>query len=250
VGGDYAQVVAIVKPGVDPHEFQPTPNDIKTINEADVVLITGKGIEGYLRKLEENVGKGKFVDTGKTFPSLRMEEDGKEVEDPHWWHSIDNVKKATLVVRDALSKADATHKVEFEKNADAYLSTLHDLEKWAKEKVAELPRNKRKLVTSHDAFQYFARDFGFKIYAVEGVSTEDEPSSKKVAVLIQNIKDQGVKAIFAENIENPKVLREITKETEANLGGELYADGLGEKEASTYVEMIKHNISTIVTALQ
>ncbi|RYD62595.1 MAG: metal ABC transporter substrate-binding protein, partial [Verrucomicrobiaceae bacterium] len=121
---------------------------------------------------------------------------------------------------------------------------------WVKSEVAKLPRNKRKLVTSHDAFQYFAKEFGFTIYPVEGVSTADQPSSKKVAGLIQAIKAHGVKAVFAEKIQNPKVLQEITRETGAQIGGELYADGLGLGDASTVEGMFRHNVSTIVNGLK
>jgi ABC-type Zn uptake system ZnuABC Zn-binding protein ZnuA len=153
-------------------------------------------------------------------------------------------------VRDALIKANPADKDIFTANAAKHLDRLAALEKWAKAKVAELPRDKRKLVTSHDAFQYFARDFGFTIYAIEGVSAEDQPSSKKVAELIATIKAQGVKAIFLENVENPKVLKAITNETGIKVGGSLYADGLGEGDASTYEGMYKHNVSTIVDALK
>ncbi|MBV8641498.1 MAG: zinc ABC transporter substrate-binding protein, partial [Verrucomicrobia bacterium] len=124
------------------------------------------------------------------------------------------------------------------------------LNNWAKRKVAELPRDKRKLVTSHDAFQYLARDYGFKIYAIEGVSTETEPSDRHVAELIDDIKKQQVKAIFLENTLNPKVTREITRESGAKIGGSLYADGLGDGDGSTYEGLVRHNISTIVDALQ
>lgn len=251
VGGDLIELEALVKPGVDPHEFQPTPKDIKIISTADLVLNTGKGIEGYLNKLKETVGnKEKFIDTGKTVIALKLVEDGEKIVDPHWWHSISNVEKATIVVRDEFIKYDPTHKAQFVKNAEVYLSKLAALKKWANQTVSVLPREKRKLVTSHDAFQYLARDYGFKIYAVEGVSSSDQPSSKNVAELITLIKDQGVKAIFAENIENPKVLKEIMKETGARLGGELYADGLGDREAKTYEAMVKHNVNTIVRALK
>ena len=147
-------------------------------------------------------------------------------------------------------EADPANKATYEKNAAAYIAGLQDLQDWAKRKVATLPREKRKLVTSHDAFQYLARDFGFKIYAVAGVSTEDEPSSKKITGLINTIKSEGVKAVFFESIENPKVVAEITKETGAKVGGELYADGLGDKEAKTYPDMVRHNIATIVDSLK
>ena len=229
VGGDKVNVIPVIKPGIDPHDFQPTPDDVKQIVTADLVLITGKHLEGYLTKLEESAGgAGKFVDTGAAFPSLKLEEDGKLVEDPHWWHSIDNVKKATAVVKERFMEADPANKATFEKNAAAYIAQLKDLEAWAKREIATLPREKRKLVTTHDAFQYFARDFGFRIYAVAGVSTEDEPSSRKITDLINTIRSEGVKAVFFESIENPKVVAEITKETGAKVGGQLYADGLGD----------------------
>jgi ABC-type Zn uptake system ZnuABC Zn-binding protein ZnuA len=250
VGGGNVDVIVIVPPGVDPHEFQPSPSDIEKTSKASLVLLTGKGIEGYLGKLKENGGKAVFVDTGAALPSLKLEEDGKEVEDPHWWHSVGNVEKAVKVVEEALIKADPAHKADYTKNADAYLDTLSGLNTWIKEKIASLPREKRKLVTSHDAFQYFARDYGFRIYSIEGVSSEDEPSSRKVADLIKTIREEGVKAVFFENIENPKVIAEITRETGAKVGGELYADGLGDKEAATYVAMMKHNVSTIVDGLK
>ncbi len=160
-----------------------------------------------------------------------MKEEGESKDDPRpalvAQHS--NMKKATRVVQDALVKISPADKDAFSRNADAYVAQLDKLEIWVKSKIAELPRDKRKLVTSHDAFQYFAKDYGFTIYPVEGVSTQDELSSKNVAELVQTIKDQHVKAVFFENIENPKVLTEITAETGAKIGGELYADGLARR---------------------
>lgn len=251
VGNDKVKVIPIIKPGIDPHEFQPSPSDVKEIETADLVLITGKGLEGYLVKLEEAVGnKAKFVDAGRTIPSLRLEEEGKMVEDPHWWHSIENMTKAATVVEKRFIEADPTNKTTYEKNLAAYITELKELETWAKIEVSKLPREKRKLVTSHDAFQYFARDFGFKIYAIEGVSTDDEPSSKKITDLIKTIKNEGVKAIFFESIENPRVATTITKETGAKIGGKLYADGLGDTQAATYPDMMRYNITTIVEGLK
>ncbi len=251
VGGDAVRVTPIIKPGTDPHDFQPSPLDVREIEGADLVLLTGKGMEGYLTKLEEAVGnKAKFVDVGSAIASLKLEEEGTVVEDPHWWHSIENVKKATVAVKKQFVASDPANKSVYEKNAAVYLDKLTDLQKWARKEVSKLPRDKRKLVTSHDAFQYFARDYGFTIYAIEGVSTDDQPSSKKVTDLIKTIREQKVKAVFFESIENPKVVGEITRETGAKVGGELYADGLGDKEAATYSDMIRHNITSIVGNLQ
>ena len=130
------------------------------------------------------------------------------------------------------------------------MTKLENLETWARVELAKLARDKRKLVTSHDAFQYFARDFGFKIYTIEGVSTHDEPSSKKITALINTIKREGVKTVFLESIENPKVASGISRETGAKVGGKLYADALGDKEAATYPEMMRYNITTIVEGLK
>ena len=253
VGGDKIQVEEIVKGGVDPHEFQPSPSDVQLVADANVVLVSGKGMEGYLSKLEEGADRKKFVDVGnKVGSSLQLKDEGKTIEDPHWWHSVANVKKATDVVRDALTAADPADKDAFAANAAAYQGKLDDLDKAIKLKVAELGRDKRKLVTSHDAFQYFARDYGFKIYPIEGVSTAEEPSTRQVAELLGTIKKEKVKSVFFENTQNPKVIAQITKETGATIGGELYADGLGapDGDASTYLDMMRHNVTTIVNALK
>ncbi len=259
VGHGRVEVTSHVKAGVDPHEFEPKPADMTAVSNAQVVLLSAKHMEPYVAKLKESTnGKGELLEVGDGFASLKMksEDSDKVIEDPHWWHSIGNMEKAVEIVRDALIKISPADKELFNANAAAYESKLEALQKWVKAKIAELPRDKRKLVTSHDAFQYFAKDNGFTIYAIEGVSSEDQPSSRKIADLIARIKAERVKAIFLENIENPKVLKEITRETGAKIGGMLYADGLGEKkegdpfDVSTYEGMYKHNVTAIVDALK
>ncbi|HEY3899287.1 MAG TPA: zinc ABC transporter substrate-binding protein [Chthoniobacter sp.] len=256
VGGDRVQVSGLVKPGVDPHQFEPKPTDLKIVGDAQLILLSAKHMEGYVGKLKEATGtKGNLVEVGDGFATLKMKSEkdpDKLIDDPHWWHSVANAEKATKIVRDELIKVDPADKQTFTDNAAKYLASLDALEKWVKLEVAKLPRDKRKLVTSHDAFQYFARENGFTIYAIEGISSEDQPSSKKVADIIATIKSQGVKAIFPESIENPKVMTEITRETGVKVAPELYADGLGDEksDAGTYESMYKHNVRTIVEALK
>jgi zinc/manganese transport system substrate-binding protein len=256
VGGDRVEVTGHVKPGVDPHEFEPKPTDLKTVGDAQLILLSAKHMEGYVGKLKEATGtKGNLVEVGDGFATLKMKSEkdpDKVIDDPHWWHSVANTEKAVKIVRDELIKISPADKQTFTDNAAKYLTTLDGLEKWVKSELAKLPRDKRKLVTSHDAFQYFARENGFTIYAIEGVSSEDQPSSKKVGEIVAAIKTQGVKAIFPESIENPKVMTEITRETGVKVAPELYADGLGDEksDAATYVQMYKHNVSTIVEALK
>jgi zinc/manganese transport system substrate-binding protein len=127
---------------------------------------------------------------------------------------------------------------------------LNELQRWSRVKVAELPSSRRKLVTSHDALQYFARDYGFTILPVKGISTGEEPSSQHVKEIIGLIRSQGVKAVFFESIENSRAVNQIAAETGARTGGILYSDGLGDTEASTYDSMMRHNISTIVDGLK
>jgi ABC-type Zn uptake system ZnuABC Zn-binding protein ZnuA len=189
---------------------------------------------------------------GDALTSINMaaEADPKAtVEDPHWWQSVVNVEQATRIVRDALIAVDPAAREIFKKNADAELAKLSALNAWIKQKVALLPRDKRELVTSHDAFQYFARDYGFKIYAIEGISSEQEASTKQVNDVIDIVRKQGVKAIFLEDTLNPKVSAEITRETGAKIGGTLCADGLG-VNADTYEKMQRHNVTTIVKGLR
>jgi len=263
VGADHVNVAGLVKPGQDPHEYQPTPSDLKQAADAKLILLSGKHLEHYLDKIQQATGaKAESLAVGDALPSLKMKADPDEsqagataeqngmIDDPHWWNSVANVEKATMIVRDALAKLDPADRADYEKNAKAYLAKLEALDAWAKRKVAELPRDKRKLVTSHDAFQYLAKDYGFTVYAIEGVSTETEPSNRHVATLIDDITNQHVKAIFLENTLNPKVSTEITRETGAKIGGSLYADGLGEGDGSTYEGMFRHNISTIVDSLK
>jgi zinc/manganese transport system substrate-binding protein len=252
IGGTHVKIEAIIKPGIDPHEFEPTPRDVKKVADANLVLFTGKGIEGYLTKLEEAAGGGssKFLDIGRDIPSLTMDEDGKKVEDPHWWHSVENMKMATRVVAAAFAKADPSNAASYQKNAQRYLASLDELQRWIRVKLAGLSHDQRKLVTSHDALQYFAHDYEFTIYPLKGVSTNEEPSSRHVREIIKVIRGEHVKAVFFESIENHRAIQQIADETGTKTGGSLYSDGLGETEANTYDSMMRHNVSAIVDGLK
>jgi zinc/manganese transport system substrate-binding protein len=251
IGGSHVKVIPIIKAGIDPHEFEPTPLDVRKVADANLVLFTGKGIEGYLTKLEEATGgSSKFLDVGTSIPSLTMKEEGKIVEDPHWWHSVENMKRATRVIAAAFSKADPANSGSYRKNAENYLASLDELQRWIRVQVAGLSHDQRKLVTSHDALQYFARDYGFTIFPVKGISTNEEPSSQHVKDIIEVIRNQQVKAVFFESIENPQAVKQISRESGAKTGYTLYSDGLGEDEASTYESMMRHNVSAIVDGLK
>ena len=256
VGGDRVEVTAHLKPGIDPHDFEPKPSDLKAVANAQIVLLSAKHMEGYVGKLKDATGtKATLVEVGdKGMKSLKLTvqhgDHAHDGEDPHWWHSVRNIAKATKVVRDELIKVSPEDKATFTANAEAYLAKLDALQDWVASKVAQLPRNQRKLVTNHDAFGYFADEFGFTVMPIAGLSKNDQPGSKKVAELTAKIKAAGVKAVFSEDVANPKVIQEITRETGAKFGGELLSDGLGTGANGTVEGMFKHNVTTIVEALK
>ena len=261
IGAERVEVTEIVKPGVDPHIYEPTPGDRKTIAKSQILLASGLGFEGYLDKLRPSLEKAgvRLVVGGDVVKPIEAACEGHADHDqahshgsadPHWWHSISNVQAVAAQICDAFVAADPAGKATYEANAKKLHSRLAVLSKWVRLQIAALPKANRVLVTSHEALGYFAKDNGFEIFAVQGVSTSDQPSSQKVKRLIGEIKARNVRAIFAENIENPKVLEQITNETGAKLGGVLYADGLGNGPAATYEGMMKTNVSTIVEALK
>ena len=254
VGGNLVVVTSHVKQGVDPHDFDPKPSDMRAVASADIVLLSAKHMEGYVGRLKEATGvKGKLLEVGNSLPSLKLTvqhgDHSHDGEDPHWWHSVRNIVRATKVVRDEMTRIRPADKAAFSAAAAAYIAKLEVLDGWVKAKVAELPRDRRKLVTNHDAFGYFAKDYGFTVMPIAGVSKNAQPGSKAVAALIESIKAAGVKAVFSEDVSNPKIVQEITRETGAKFGGELLSDGLG-KKGPTVEEMFKHNVSSIVEGLK
>lgn len=265
VGGTRVVVTDLLKPGVDPHDFQPSPGDIAALSRARVILASGLGFESNLDKLRAAVGGGPvFVVVGDAVKPLmatgecslhshddpgHVHEAGRAVPDPHWWHSIGNAQSAVRAIRDAFIAADPAGRAVYQENTKRYLAKLKALGDWVKLEVARLPKARRVLVTSHNALEYFARDYGFEIYPVDGIEAGGQSSSRHVRDVIEKIRKDQVKALFAENIKNPKVLDEITAATGAVLGGTLYADTLGETEAATYEELMRHNVKTIVDAL-
>jgi zinc/manganese transport system substrate-binding protein len=261
IGGERVEVVEIVKPGMDPHIFEPAPGDLTTISNAQILLASGLGFEGYLDRLRPSLKRSGVVLVvgGEVVEPIEGACEGHDhsedhhhhgTSDPHWWQSVSNVQLVARQIRDALIATDPEGQGTYEKNAAALEARLEDLGKWVRLQIVQLPKKNRVLVTSHDALGYFAKDYGFEILPVQGISTADQPSSQKVRDLIGRIQERGVKAIFAESIENPKVLGQITAETGAKPGGVIYADGLGSGETGTYEGMMRHNVTTIVEALK
>ncbi len=254
VGGNAVTVAGLVRPGVDPHTFNPSPADVRAMVDADLVLASGLDLEGYLDRLVAGAGpRGRLIAVGDRMPGILTlpRAGGPPERDPHWWQSIGNVAVAAEVVRTELARERPAEAPRFQRNADAYRAQLAGLRAWASAEVARLPAARRELVTSHDAFGYFARDFGFTIHPVSGLSTEAEADGRHMAELVDLIRRDRVGAIFIESSVNPSLVENLVRETGVRLGGTLYADGLGPpgSDADTYAAMYRHNVAAIVGAL-
>jgi zinc/manganese transport system substrate-binding protein len=256
VGGDRVEVATLVGPDTDAHVFQPTPGDAKTVANAKVLVVNGLGFEGWMSRLQKSSGfKGKSVVATKGITSRQMEEEegGKthKVADPHAWQSLANGKIYVRNIRDALIAADPDGKATYEANANRYMSEIEQVEADVKGKIAALAPERRRIITSHDAFGYFGATYRLDFIAPEGVSTESEASAKDVAKIIRQIKAQKIPAVFLENISDRRLLDQIARETGAKIGGTLYSDALSDAKgpASTYLDMFRHNIQVLTAAL-
>jgi zinc/manganese transport system substrate-binding protein len=255
VGGDRVEVTTLVGPNGDAHVYSPTPADVQTITRAKLVFVNGLGLEGWMTRLVAAAGgKAATVTASTGVKTLRMEDENKPghmITDPHAWQSVANAKIYVGNIRDGLIKADPAGKTAYEANAKSYLAKLDDLEAEVKAAVAKIPAERRRIITTHDAFGYFGAAYGMAFISPEGVSTETEASAKDVAKIIDQIRKQKIPAVFMENISDPRLMQQIAHETGARIGGTLYSDALSKADgpAATYIDMMHNNIRQFGAAL-
>jgi zinc/manganese transport system substrate-binding protein len=256
VGGDRVDVVTLVGPDGDAHVYEPTPADAKNLSASQILFVNGLGFEGWMDRLEKSSGfKGKVVvaSTGVKARTMVEEEGGKPetITDPHAWQNLANGKLYVVNIRDGLIAADPDGKSVYEANAAKYLGEIMQEDDAVKAALAKLSKDRRKIITSHDAFGYFGTAYGLEVIAPEGVSTESEASAQDVAKIIRQIKAENIPAVFMENITDHRLLDQIASETNAKIGGELYTDALSPPDgpAPTYLDMFRHNVGTLTAAL-
>ncbi|RQW62750.1 metal ABC transporter substrate-binding protein [Vibrio viridaestus] len=253
VGGEHVNVTSLVKPNGDPHTFEPAPKDSVTLKKADVVFVSGLGLEGFMDRLVKSSGyQGEVVTASNGVKTHTMVEDGETITDPHAWNSAANGEIYARNVMNALVKADPEDADYFKKRGAEYIQKLEKLDTWAKEQFANIPQEKRKVLTSHDAFGYFGSEYGVKFLAPVGFSTEAEASASDVGELIQQIKSEHIKTYFIENQTDPRLVKQIASATGAQPGGELYPESLTDSkgEAPTYEAAFTHNVETIAAAMK
>ena len=248
VGGDKVNVTSLVGRDGDIHVFAPAPSDARTLGEVTLLFINGLGLEGWLPRLVQSSGsKAAIVTATNGIAPLSR---GPEA-DPHAWQSVANAKIYAANIRDALAAADPGDAATFHVNADRYLAELDALDAEVRAAVARIPPERRKVISTHNAFGYFAAAYGIEFIAPSGVSTENEPSARDIAAIIRQIKAEKIPAVFLENISDERLIRRIAAETGAAVGGTLYSDSLtGEKgPAPTYIDLVRHNIKALTSAL-
>ncbi|CUA84837.1 ABC-type Zn uptake system ZnuABC, Zn-binding component ZnuA [Chelatococcus sambhunathii] len=272
VGGERIDLTVLVGPNGDAHVYSPSPADARNLAEARVIFVNGLKFEGWIDRLVQASGtRATIVEAAARVTPLEMENDGhghghahsraddhdeKHAHehgglDPHAWQDVANAKLYVAAIRDALVAADPAGKDAYAANAEAYLTRLDALEAEVKAAVEAIPRDRRKVITSHDAFGYFARAYGLTFIAPQGVSTDAEASARDVGRIIRQIKRDKIPAVFLENVTDPRLVERIAKETGAKIGGRLYSDALSDENgaAGTYIAMMQHNIKALNAAL-
>ena len=269
VGGDQVSVSTLVGPNGDAHVYQPTPQDIRTLAQSKLLVSNGLSFEGWLERLDTASGfKGvKVVASQGIQPHQMAEEEGHEHAaheheaeghhhhgslDPHAWNDPANVLLYVDNIARGLSQVDPEHASLYQQNAARYKAQLQKLDADYRARFAKLPAERRRAITSHDAFGYLAQAYHLTLIGAQGLSTEAEPSAATIAGLIRQIRDEKIPALFIENISNPNLIQQIERETDARVGGELYSDALSPagREAATYLAMLEHNLSTLLAALE
>lgn len=254
IAGNRIQLTGILKPGADPHIYEPVPADTRSLESADLILYNGYNLEPGIIKLMNSAGSNaRKLPAGEVVPPLQLDKEGQTVPDPHVWGNAKNVARMATAIRDALIELAPQDRDRFTQASAQLTQELTQLDTWIKQQIQTIPADKRKLVTTHDAFQYYGRAYGIAIAGtLIGISTEEQPSAQTVQKLVQSIKSIGVPAIFAETTINPALIQTVAQEAGVKLAPrQLYSDSIGApgSEADTYIKMMLANTTTIVEAL-
>jgi zinc/manganese transport system substrate-binding protein len=254
IGGEDVEVRTLVGPNSDAHAFDPAPADAKALTEAELFVINGLGFEPWHKKLIEASGFSKPVIIASEGVAGRPMKGSQErdIFDPHAWQDLRNSVIYVKNIEAALKQADPASAKNYASRAQTYVAKLRALDADIRARFAKIPEAKRKVITSHDAFSYFGEAYGVRFQAPEGLSTEAEPAAGEVAALIRQIRAEGIKAFFVENISDPRMIEMIANETGAVPGEALYSDALSPPDgpATTYIAMFESNVQSLIQGMQ
>jgi zinc/manganese transport system substrate-binding protein len=260
VAGARADVTTLVGPNGDVHMFTPTPEDARKVAAAKVVIVNGLGLEGWLPRLVQASGGHAAIVIASKGVALRgadgrnshgAHRDEGSADDPHAWQSVADAKIYVANIRDGLIMADPAGEAIYRANAAAYLSKLDGLDHEVRDAVERIPPERRRVISTHNAFGYFEAAYGIAFIAPQGVSTDSEPSARDIAMTVKQIRVAKIPAIFLENLSDQRLIRRIAAESGARVGGTLYSDSLSDEkgDAPTYIAMVRHNIKALTSAL-
>ncbi|MGA1263862.1 MAG: metal ABC transporter solute-binding protein, Zn/Mn family [Prochlorothrix sp.] len=254
VAGETIALTGILEPGADPHVYEPVPEDSRALEQADLILYNGYNLEPGLIKLINAAGIGaQKLAVGEEVSPLQFEYQGQREPDPHVWGDVANVVVMVETIEEALVALVPEHEAQLRANGALLRSNLEQLDVWVEDQIGTIPEQQRRLVTTHDAFQYYANAYGLEVVGtLIGISTEEQPSAQTVQRLVEAVKTAVVPAIFAETTLNPQLIRTVAEEAGVQLAAqELYSDSLGApgSGAETYGGMIEANTQSIVENL-
>lgn len=260
VGGEHVDVKSLMGPGTDPHTYKATTSDIDNLQKADVIFYNGHHLEGQMNNVFAKMSSEKPTHAvAEAIPEDMLDADPEnpDIPDPHVWFDINLWKYAVDEVTKGLIDLDPENKEYYEKQAENYKQKLDETHTYAKEQISQIPEESRVLVTAHDAFHYFGKEYGLEVMGLQGLSTESEYGLKDVQRIIDTVSERNIKAVFVESSVNERSINAVVEGAKAEghqlkIGGELYSDAMGpaDTEEGTYIGMFKHNIDTIVNALK
>lgn len=252
IGKDKVEAHSICGVGIDPHTYHPKPSDPRLVSNSDIVFINGFALEHWIEEMIKGAGgrKTEVIVTNGLTPMT--DEKGFGDPDPHAWFDVTNVKTYADNVAKGLISIDPDNRDYYEANLKEYQSKLDSLNTWIKEQINTIPESQRVLITSHDAFRYFGRAYGMEVKGLQGISTEAKIRTEDLKDLIDYVRLKNLKSVFIETSVNPKLLEQISAETNAKIGGTLFSDSIGNEDTpeGTYIGAVKHNVNTIVNSLK
>jgi zinc/manganese transport system substrate-binding protein len=252
IAGDHVQVLTLVGPNGDAHVFEPGPKESAELADSPLLIANGLGFEPWLQRLEDASGfKGRMVIATDGVTPLKGNEDLGPT-DPHAFQDLANARIYAANIEKGLSEADPVHAADYKANADKLIADMAALDKELKGEFAAIPQERRRILTSHDAFQYFGKAYGIEFIAVQGVSTEAEPSAEDLAKIVRQARDGHLTAIFLENMADPRLAETVAQESGVRMGGELYADALSQPDgpAPDYLSLVRYNAKQLLAAMQ
>ena len=260
IAGDHVEVKSLMGPGVDPHLYKATQGDLQVLEDADIIFYNGLELEGKMSDIFEKMKKEKsVVAIGEAVPKEKIlhDEAHPELFDPHIWFDIEVWKIAAQEITKTLTKEFSANKGQFEENENKFFQELDALNEWTKERINEIPKEQRVLVTAHDAFNYFGESNGMEVRGLQGLSTDAEYGLKDIQNIVNFLVEQNIKAVFIESSVSDKAMNAVIEGAKEKghtiqIGGELYSDAMGAEgtEEGTYIGMYKHNVNTIVDSLK